>query len=132
MQISLLLTIIPAARPVQMSGLVEFWSGHGSFDMACTQPMPSVRSGWVSLRFPVRRVGSGFFKLGQVFWVGLGLGQKIWLVSDPYIVVGQKLCVGTMLRRRRSCRKRQLRLKLLVRNAEGTTHEASVLQHIRR
>jgi hypothetical protein len=40
--------------------------------------------------------------------------------------------VGTMLRRRRSCRKRQLRLKLLVRNAEGTIHEASVLQHIRR
>jgi hypothetical protein len=40
--------------------------------------------------------------------------------------------VGTMLRRRRSCRKRQLRLKLLVRDAEGTIHEASVLQHIRR
>jgi hypothetical protein len=38
--------------------------------------------------------------------------------------------VGTMLRRRRSCRKRQLRLKLLVRDAEGTIHEASVLQHI--
>jgi hypothetical protein len=41
-------------------------------------------------------------------------------------------CVGTMLRRRRSYRKRQLRLKLLVRDAEGTIHEASVLQHIRR
>jgi hypothetical protein len=40
--------------------------------------------------------------------------------------------VGTMLRRRRSCRKRQLRLKLLIRDAEGTIHEASVLQHIRR
>jgi hypothetical protein len=42
------------------------------------------------------------------------------------------LLVGTMLRRRRSCRKRQLRLKLLIRDAEGTIHEASVLQHIRR
>jgi hypothetical protein len=40
--------------------------------------------------------------------------------------------VGTMLHRRRSCRKRQLRLKLLVRDAKGTIHEASVLQHIRR
>jgi hypothetical protein len=42
------------------------------------------------------------------------------------------MAVGTMLRRRRSCRKRQLRLKLLIRDAEGTIHEASVLQHIRR
>jgi hypothetical protein len=40
--------------------------------------------------------------------------------------------VGTMLRRRRSCRKKQLRLKLLVHDAEGTIHQASVLQHIRR
>jgi hypothetical protein len=40
--------------------------------------------------------------------------------------------VGTMLRRRRSCRKKQLRLKLLIRDAEGTIHEALVLQHIRR
>jgi hypothetical protein len=32
----------------------------------------------------------------------------------------------------RSCRKRHLRMKLLVRDAEGTIHEASVLQHIRR
>ena len=38
----------------------------------------------------------------------------------------QSLPVGTMLRRRRSCRKRQLRLKLLVRDAEGNIHEASV------
>jgi hypothetical protein len=37
------------------------------------------------------------------------------------------ISVGTMLRRRRSCRKRQLRLKLLVRDAEGNIHEASVL-----
>ena len=35
--------------------------------------------------------------------------------------------VGTMLHRRRSCRKKQLRQKLLVRDAEATTHEASVL-----
>jgi hypothetical protein len=32
-----------------------------------------------------------------------------------------------MLRRRRSCKKKQLRLKLLVRDAEGIIHEASVL-----
>jgi hypothetical protein len=44
----------------------------------------------------------------------------------------RRATVGTMLRRRRSCRKRQLRLKLLVRDAEGTIHEASVLQHFRR
>lgn len=43
MQISIVLTIIPGARHVQMLGLVKFWSGRGSFDMACTQPMPSVR-----------------------------------------------------------------------------------------
>jgi hypothetical protein len=35
--------------------------------------------------------------------------------------------VGTMLRRRRSCRKKQLRLKLLIRDGKATTHEASVL-----
>jgi hypothetical protein len=35
--------------------------------------------------------------------------------------------VGTMLRRRRSCRKKQLRQKLLIRDAEATTHEASAL-----
>jgi hypothetical protein len=35
-------------------------------------------------------------------------------ISQPSI-----LFVGTMLRRRRSCRKKQLRLKLSVRNAEG-------------
>jgi hypothetical protein len=37
------------------------------------------------------------------------------------------ICVGTMLRRRRSCKKKQLRLKLLVCDAEGIIHEASVL-----
>jgi hypothetical protein len=40
--------------------------------------------------------------------------------------------VGTMLRRRRSCKKKQLRLKLLEHAAEDTVHEASELQHIRR
>jgi hypothetical protein len=35
--------------------------------------------------------------------------------------------VGTMLRRRRSCREKQLRQKLPIRDAEATTHEASVL-----
>jgi hypothetical protein len=51
------------------------------------------------------------------------------------ILLSKRTCypgVGTMLRRRRSCGKKQLRLKLFVRNAEGTIHEASVLQHIRR
>jgi hypothetical protein len=33
--------------------------------------------------------------------------------------------VGTMLHRRRSYRKKQLRQKLLIRDAEATTHEAS-------
>jgi hypothetical protein len=41
---------------------------------------------------------------------------------------GRELSVGTMLRRRRSCRKKQLRLKLSVRDAEGAVHEASELQ----
>jgi hypothetical protein len=40
--------------------------------------------------------------------------------------------VGTMLRRRRSCKKKQLQLKLLEHDAEDTVHEASELQHIRR
>jgi hypothetical protein len=44
----------------------------------------------------------------------------------------RKDTVGTMLRRRRSCRKRQLRLKLPVRDAEGIIHEALIIQHIRR
>jgi hypothetical protein len=39
----------------------------------------------------------------------------------------RRATVGTMLRRRRSCRKKQLRQKLLIRDAEATTHEASVL-----
>jgi hypothetical protein len=40
--------------------------------------------------------------------------------------------VGTMLRRRRSYKKKQLQLKLLEHDAEDTVHEASELQHIRR
>jgi hypothetical protein len=40
--------------------------------------------------------------------------------------------VGTMLRRRRSCGKKQLRLKLLEHDTEDTVHEASELQHFRR
>jgi hypothetical protein len=34
-------------------------------------------------------------------------------------VAGVEVGVGTMLRRRRSCRKKQLRLKLSIRDAEG-------------
>jgi hypothetical protein len=46
--------------------------------------------------------------------------------------IGSKSGVGTMLRHRRSCGKKQLRLKLLEHDAEDTVHEASELQHIRR
>jgi hypothetical protein len=42
------------------------------------------------------------------------------------------LFVGTMLRRRKSCEKKQLQLKLLEHDVEDTVHEASELQHIRR
>jgi hypothetical protein len=35
--------------------------------------------------------------------------------------------VGTMLHRRRSCKKKQLQLKLLGHDAEDTIHEASEL-----
>jgi hypothetical protein len=41
--------------------------------------------------------------------------------------LNQNVPVGTMLRHRRSCREKQLRQKLLIRDAEATTHEASVL-----
>jgi hypothetical protein len=40
--------------------------------------------------------------------------------------------VGTMLRRRRSCRKKHLRQSLFIRDTKITTHEASVLWRIRR
>jgi hypothetical protein len=43
-----------------------------------------------------------------------------------------KVTVGTMLCRRRSCKKKQLQLKLLEHDAEDTVHEASELHHIRR
>jgi NhaP-type Na+/H+ and K+/H+ antiporter len=35
--------------------------------------------------------------------------------------------VGTMLRRRRSCRKKHLRQNLFIRDTEATAHEASIL-----
>jgi hypothetical protein len=66
----------------------------------------------------------GFLKPKRLF-------SRIKLVTKNDLAP-RRATVGTMLRRRRSCRKRQLRLKLLVRDAEGTIHEASVLQHIRR
>jgi hypothetical protein len=50
------------------------------------------------------------------------------LVLNLYLL----LTVGTMLRRRRSCGKKQLRLKILEHDAEDTVHEASELHHIRR
>jgi hypothetical protein len=61
---------------------------------------------------------------------------KDWELADLHkqheVEKETKELVGTMLRLRRSCRKKQLQLKLLVRDAEGIIHEASVLQHIRR
>jgi hypothetical protein len=42
------------------------------------------------------------------------------------------MTVGTMLHRRRSCKKKHLQMKLLEHDAEDTVHEASELQHIRR
>jgi hypothetical protein len=47
-------------------------------------------------------------------------------------VVNVSNSVGTMLRRRRSYKKKQLRLKLLEHDAEDTVHETSELQHIQR
>jgi hypothetical protein len=44
---------------------------------------------------------------------------------DPTLFT--KTCVGTMLRRRRSCRKKHLRQNLFLRNTEATAHEASIL-----
>jgi hypothetical protein len=49
--------------------------------------------------------------------------QNLVPCGREFMIMG----VGTMLRRRRSCGKKQFRLKLLVRDAEGTIHEASVL-----
>jgi hypothetical protein len=37
-----------------------------------------------------------------------------------------EVVVGTMLRRRRSCRKKHLRQNLFIRNTEATAHEASI------
>jgi hypothetical protein len=66
----------------------------------------------------------GFLKPKRLF-------SRIKLVTKNDLAP-RRATVGTMLRRRRSCGKKQLRLKLLVRDAEGTIHEASILQHIRR
>jgi hypothetical protein len=40
---------------------------------------------------------------------------------------GEVDAVGTMLRRRRSHRKKHLRKNLVIRNTEATAHEASIL-----
>jgi hypothetical protein len=40
--------------------------------------------------------------------------------------------VGTMLRRRRSCRKKHLRQNLFIRDTEAIAHKASILYRIRR
>jgi hypothetical protein len=53
------------------------------------------------------------------------------LLPDCSNFVSWSTCVvGTMLRRRRSCGKKQLRLKLLEHDAEDTVYEALELQHI--
>jgi hypothetical protein len=46
-------------------------------------------------------------------------------IEDKGVQVIKEMIVGTMLHRRRSCWKKQLRQKLLIRDAEATTHEAS-------
>jgi hypothetical protein len=52
------------------------------------------------------------------------IGSLLYLcASRPDIM----LFVGTMLRRRRSCKKKQFQLKLLEHDAEDTVHEASEL-----
>jgi hypothetical protein len=61
----------------------------------------------------------GFLKPKRLF-------SRIKLVTKNDLAP-RRATVGTMLRRRRSCKKKQLRLKLLVRDAEGIIHEASVL-----
>jgi hypothetical protein len=53
---------------------------------------------------------------------------KIWCLVGRIYDYGKKGDVGTMLRRRRSCKKKQLQLKLLEHDAEGAIHEASELQ----
>jgi hypothetical protein len=58
---------------------------------------------------------------------GLSFFHIMYKLFVSLIMLLSREVVGTMLRRRRSCGKKQLRLKLLVRDAEGTIHEASVL-----
>jgi hypothetical protein len=77
------------------------------------------------------------YKKGKDNVVADALSQRNVLLNQLEVkVLGlenlKEIYVGTMLRRRRSCRKRQLRLKLPVRDAEGIIHEALIIQHIRR
>jgi hypothetical protein len=59
------------------------------------------------------------------------VGPITWEVLPQLVtkndLAPRRATVGTMLRRRRSCGKKHLRLKLLVHDAEGTIHETSVL-----
>jgi GTPase involved in cell partitioning and DNA repair len=50
--------------------------------------------------------------------VGAYSSEENFIRSDPEGVI-EWISVGTLLRRRRSCRKKQLRLKLLVRDVES-------------
>jgi hypothetical protein len=59
-------------------------------------------------------------------------GASHSFISAKFSAKCQLPFVGTMLRHRRSCKKKQLQLKLLEHDAEDTVHEASELQHIRR
>jgi hypothetical protein len=57
-----------------------------------------------------------------------------WLKEVAFLgnIITNGGIVGTMLRRRRSCRKKHLRQSLFIRDTKITTHEASVLWRIRR
>jgi hypothetical protein len=70
------------------------------------------------------------------YWKDLMLPHNLDVMHIEKNVCENILCtllsVGTMLRRRRSCKKKQLQLKLLEHDAEDTVREASELQHIRR
>jgi hypothetical protein len=48
-------------------------------------------------------------------------------MSEADMPMMTKLGVGTMLRHRRSCRKKHLRQNLFIRDTETTAHEASIL-----
>jgi hypothetical protein len=89
-------------------------------------------SSWVSLNPAIpnmkrqSRTGSGSGEMARVARTLLATGRLkgvvcSWVAQTSSCGGGSvgMVDVGTMLRRRRSCRKKQLQLKLLLRDAEG-------------